>query len=134
MKILVLSDSHSGLSYMRRCIEAVKPHRIIHLGDYYDDACAMAEEYPDIPIIQLPGNCDRYRCPPFVQEVLAEKIDGVYFFMTHGHRHMVKQRLDMLLRDPCIAKHEYSESCQAWMPPFSKQCLLEASNWQPDFL
>ena len=99
MKILVLSDSHSALSFMRSCIETVKPDRIIHLGDYYDDACAMAEEYPDIPMIQVPGNCDRYRCPPFVQEVLSEKIDGVYFYLTHGHRHMVKQRLDMLLLD-----------------------------------
>ena len=49
--------------------------------------------------MQVPGNCDRYRCPPFVQEVLSEKIDGIYFYLTHGHRHMVKQRLDMLLLD-----------------------------------
>ena len=85
MKILVLSDSHSALSFMRSCIETVKPDRIIHLGDYYDDACAMAEEYPDIPLTQVPGNCDRYRCPPFVQEVISERIDGVYFYLTHGH-------------------------------------------------
>lgn len=99
MKILVLSDSHSSLRFMRSCIETVKPDRIIHLGDYYDDACAMAEEYPHVPLIQVPGNCDRYRCPPFVQEVLSQRIDGVDFYMTHGHRHMVKDRLDMLLRD-----------------------------------
>ncbi len=99
MKILVLSDSHSALSFMRSCIETIKPDRMIHLGDYFDDACTMAEEYPDIPMTQVPGNCDRYRCPPFVKEVLAEKIGGVYFFLTHGHRHMVKQRLDMLLHD-----------------------------------
>ena len=66
MKILVLSDSHSSLSYMRRCIEAVKPDIMIHLGDYYDDAEAIAEEYAHIPMVQVPGNCDRYRCPPFV--------------------------------------------------------------------
>ena len=30
---------------------------------------------------------------------------------------------------PCIAKHEFFESRQAWMSPFSKQCLLEASNF-----
>lgn len=99
MKILVLSDSHSALSFMRNCIDSIKPDRVIHLGDYYDDACAIAEEYPHIPLFQVSGNCDRYRCPPFVQEVLAQKIDGVYFYLTHGHRHMVKQRLDMLIRD-----------------------------------
>lgn len=99
MKILVLSDSHSSLSFMRRCMDAVKPDRMIHLGDHYDDACAIAEEYTHIPVIQVPGNCDRYRCPPFAREVVAQKIDGVQFFLTHGHTHMVKQRLDMLVMD-----------------------------------
>ena len=46
MKILVLSDSHSTLSFMRRCIDAVKPDAMIHLGDHFDDGRAMAEEYP----------------------------------------------------------------------------------------
>ena len=45
MKILVLSDSHSTLSFMRRCIESVKPDAIIHLGDHFDDGIAMKEEY-----------------------------------------------------------------------------------------
>jgi putative phosphoesterase len=104
MKILVLSDSHSTLSFMRHCIDAVKPDRMIHLGDYYDDACAIAEEYPSLPVIQVPGNCDRYRCPPFAQEMMVQKLDGVTFFLTHGHCHSVKMRLDLLLRDARRAK------------------------------
>ena len=99
MKILVLSDSHSTLSFMRMCIDAVKPDRMIHLGDYYDDAAAMAEEYPSLPVIHVPGNCDRYRCPPFAQEMMVQKLDGVTFFLTHGHGHNVKMRLDLLLLD-----------------------------------
>ena len=99
MKILVLSDSHSSLSFMRSCIEAVKPDRMIHLGDHYDDAEAISEEYEHIPMVQVPGNCDRYRCPPFVQEIEIRKFDGVNMYLTHGHRHMVKQRLDLLLLD-----------------------------------
>ena len=99
MKILVLSDSHSGRSFMRHCIQSVKPEHVIHLGDHYEDGVVLAEENPHIRFHQVPGNCDRYRCPPFVREVMAEKIGGVYFFLTHGHRHMVKQRLDMLLHD-----------------------------------
>ena len=31
MKILVLSDSHSALSFMRRCVDAVHPDAIVHL-------------------------------------------------------------------------------------------------------
>jgi len=35
----------------------------------------------------------------FVQEIEIRKFDGVNMYLTHGHRHMVKQRLDMLLLD-----------------------------------
>lgn len=99
MQILVLSDSHSTLSFMRRCIAAVKPDAIVHLGDHYDDGEAMKEEYPGIPMYQLPGNCDRYRCPPGVPEILIYRICGVDLYMTHGHRHSVKSYLGALLRD-----------------------------------
>ena len=60
MKILVLSDSHSGLRFMRQCIDAVKPNAVIHLGDYYDDGQAMAQEYPHLYFYAVPGNCDRH--------------------------------------------------------------------------
>ena len=99
MKILVLSDSHSSLSFMRNCIEAVKPDWMIHLGDHYDDAEAMVEEYPHIPMVHVPGNCDRYRCPPFVQEIEIRRIDGVNLYMTHGHIHRVKMGLGALIAD-----------------------------------
>ncbi len=47
MKILVLSDSHSSLRFMRDCVDAVKPDVIVHLGDHYDDAAVLREEYPE---------------------------------------------------------------------------------------
>ena len=99
MKILVLSDSHSGLSPMRRSIDKVKPDAIVHLGDYYDDGEIMAEEYPHIRFYQVPGNCDRYRCPPTVPEILILPVCGVLLYMTHGHRHQVKMHTGALLRD-----------------------------------
>lgn len=99
MKILVLSDSHSGLSFMRECIRSVKPSVIIHLGDYYDDGEQMGEENPQIPLYQVPGNCDRYRCPPFAREILIPVVAGVTLYMTHGHRHNVKMTKTQLLRD-----------------------------------
>lgn len=105
MKILVLSDSHAALSFMRLCVEKVKPQMIIHLGDYYDDGQALGEEYPEIPLIQVPGNCDRYRCPPYVSEILIQRVDGVNLYMTHGHKHRVKQDTGKLLRD--------AKACQA---------------------
>jgi len=99
MKILVLSDSHSALSFMRHCIEKVKPDTIIHLGDHYDDGEAMAEEYPHIPLIQVPGNCDRYRCPPDAQEILMPRLGGVRLYLTHGHRHWVKKDTAYLISE-----------------------------------
>ena len=99
MRILVLSDSHSGISFMRRAIAKVKPDAVIHLGDYYDDGETMAEEFPHIQFHLVPGNCDRYRCPPFAKEILNYKVCGVRLYMTHGHRHFVKSGIDNLLSD-----------------------------------
>ena len=84
---------------MRMCIEKVKPDVMIHLGDYYDDGQAMADENPSVTVYQVPGNCDRYRCPRFCQEILLQTIGGVKFYLTHGHRHNVKSGLWQLLLD-----------------------------------
>jgi predicted phosphodiesterase len=76
----------------------------VHLGDYYDDGQAMAEENPHIPMYQVPGNCDRYRCPPFAHEILILPVCGVPLYMTHGHRHQVKMTTSMLIRDARASK------------------------------
>lgn len=99
MKILVLSDSHSALRFMRACIETIKPDWIIHLGDFYEDGQVMAQEYPEIPMVQVPGNCDRYRMVNGEPEILVTRIDGVNLYLTHGHLHGVKMTLGNLLRE-----------------------------------
>ena len=99
MKILVLSDSHAGLRFMRCAIDAVRPDAVVHLGDYYGDAQAMEEEYPHIRFHMVPGNCDRYRLDRPVPEMLCYDVCGVRLFMTHGHNHHVKQTLLQLLLD-----------------------------------
>lgn len=99
MKILVLSDSHSALSFMRRCVKKVKPDAIIHLGDYYEDGQVLAEENPHLVVHQVPGNCDLYRCPIGVTQTLTYPIDGVSMYITHGHLHGVKSGTGQLLAD-----------------------------------
>ena len=99
MKILVLSDSHAALSFMRRCVAAVKPNAVVHLGDYYDDAQALQEEFPYIPLHQVPGNCDRYRCPPGALETICYDVCGVRLFMTHGHKQNVKYGIGRLVAE-----------------------------------
>ncbi len=90
MKILVLSDSHASLRFMRQAMDRVKPDAVIHLGDYYDDGEILAREYPHIPFHQVPGNCDRYRCPEWVKSWLCYDVCGVRLFMAHGHEQGVK--------------------------------------------
>ena len=97
MTILVLSDSHSTLRFMRQCVQRMKPDAIIHLGDYFDDGAVLNEAFPGIPFYQVPGNCDRYRCPPGQPEILVDNVCGIRLYMTHGHRHQVKLGLGALL-------------------------------------
>jgi putative phosphoesterase len=104
MKILVLSDSHAGLSFMRLAISAVKPDAVIHLGDYFDDGLTIAEENPHIRFYQVPGNCDRFRCAPWQTEILSCSVCGVMMYMTHGHLHGVKSDTGRLLADARKAK------------------------------
>lgn len=98
MKILVFSDSHSSLRFMFRCVRAVKPEVMIHLGDYYVDGMDLRQEFPEIPLYLVPGNCDGYRCPPGSSHIQLHELGGVRFYMTHGHKHGVKSGTEDLLR------------------------------------
>ena len=103
-RILVLSDSHRGMSFMRWCVNTVKPDAIVHLGDFYDDGEELHEEFRHIPIYQVAGNCDRYCASPAARELLICKVCGVDMFMTHGHRQSVKNGTELLVRDARQAK------------------------------
>ena len=98
MKILVFSDSHAGLSFMRAAVKAVRPDALIHLGDYYDDGETIAFENSHIPMYQVPGNCDKYRVYG-KPEVMCPSVFGVTLYMTHGHNHGVKFSEKRLLDD-----------------------------------
>ncbi len=104
MKILVLSDSHSSLRFMYDCMDAVQPDAVIHLGDYFDDGETLQEDFYGVPFYQVPGNCDRYRCPPGIPEIRVERVLGVDLYMTHGHKHNVKLYLGALLADAHACK------------------------------
>ena len=99
MKLLVLSDSHSALRFMRDCIDKIKPDQVVHLGDHIDDGQAMEQKNSHIRFHLVPGNCDRYRCDPTVPDILCYDIGGVRFYMTHGHRHAVKSGIGHLIAE-----------------------------------
>lgn len=99
MKILVLSDSHSVLKFMRLCMDTIKPDAVIHLGDYVADGEVIAEEYPQIPVYQVAGNCDEYRVAPDYPQGRVEVLDGCKIYFTHGHQQKVKIFLDKILEN-----------------------------------
>lgn len=99
MKILVLSDSHSSMRFMCRCVERLQPDTVVHLGDHYDDGEALAEAYPHLNVHQVAGNCDRYRAPMHARQMLCYDLGGVRTYMTHGHNHYVKSGIGALLAD-----------------------------------
>ena len=84
MKILILSDSHGVLEFMHRCVEAVRPDAVIHLGDMVRDADEMAREYPGIRFFQVAGNCDSGRTPMGIPLTRQEKLGGVKLLLTNG--------------------------------------------------
>lgn len=104
MKLLVMSDSHRASRAMEEFTAKVQPDAVIHLGDYYADGRLLQDKFPGLPFYQVPGNCDYYDRTYGPPEVLIETLDGVKLYMTHGHRHHVKETLSFLLRDARASK------------------------------
>jgi putative phosphoesterase len=90
MRILVLSDSHGDLSNMERAVEASAPRMILHLGDCWQDGQKLHQSYPDIPLMQVPGNCDYRPSEPAEQLLFLEEFRVL---MCHGHTYGVKESL-----------------------------------------
>ena len=90
MDILVLSDSHGAVAPMVRAVELAKPDLILHLGDCWRDGEQLRASFPDIPLEQVPGNCD------FQPEEPAERLlvlEGKRILLCHGHTYGVKTSL-----------------------------------------
>lgn len=85
-KILILSDSHGNVNNMILAVEQIKPDRIVHLGDCWADAHDLKRRFPEIPLEQVPGNCDYSQ--EFQVRVLL--IEGKRIMICHGHTYNVK--------------------------------------------
>lgn len=94
MKIAVFSDTHGQIHGAITAIKTHKPDLILHLGDHYRDAAAIHEEFPEIPMECVPGNCDYEPDKNLVQ--MIEPM-GVKIMMTHGHTYRVKTETMPLL-------------------------------------
>ena len=99
MKILVLSDSHGNLDNMVRAVETVQPRLIIHLGDCWGDALRLQKRFPNIPMEQVPGNCD-YRSMEEPERLLFLEDKRVLICHGHTHRPLVDMRGKTLFINP----------------------------------
>ena len=92
MKICVFSDSHGYAGNMISAIELEKPELCFFLGDGERDIARVIEEYPDLPVYAVSGNCD-FRTD-FSSSLFCE-VGGVKIFATHGHLSRVKYDYDL---------------------------------------
>lgn len=90
MKLLVLSDSHGNVDNMVLAVERTHPDWILHLGDVVRDGDVLHSRFPEIPFVQVSGNCDFAALePPEKILCLADK----RILMCHGHTLHVKEGL-----------------------------------------
>lgn len=90
MKLLIVSDSHGRWDGVQKAVEREVPDAWVHLGDGWRDAERVQEQYPTLPLEQVPGNCDLGRWES------AERLcffGGHPVFLCHGHTLGVKQSL-----------------------------------------
>ncbi len=97
MKILLLSDTHGDLLRIDEVLKEVgKPDLIIHCGDMDADCDYIRKTLPtDVAFLAVCGNNDWHSERPYS---MVQEIDGIRFYITHGHREKVKTGLDRLIR------------------------------------
>ena len=94
MKLLIISDTHGCTSVIDGLIRAESPDvlfhlgdmqtdHVIHLGDLEEDARLLGQEYPQLPVASVPGNCD----DPYRTDGAEICVDlaGHRIFALHGH-------------------------------------------------
>jgi putative phosphoesterase len=91
MKACVFSDSHGLVGHMISVINLEKPDFCFFLGDGERDVVRLEENFPDLPIYSVRGNCD-YNSD--LQRLLLCNVEGVIIFATHGHLSNVKYEDD----------------------------------------
>lgn len=87
MNILVFSDSHGNTAKMAAVVRREQPDQILHLGDVSRDARALGEQFQQLPIAYVCGNCDGPSDVP-AQRILT--LEGKRVLMCHGHTYGVK--------------------------------------------
>ena len=87
MKIAVFSDTHGETSLMIEAVRASEPDLVVHLGDCVRDTESVLRMFPELPLLQVSGNCDIGSAAPVSR---VETFGSVRALLTHGHLYPVK--------------------------------------------
>jgi putative phosphoesterase len=79
---------------MSSAVGLVKPDAVLHLGDYYGDACELFRMFPDLKFHMIKGNCDFQEG---VDDELLLTYENVKIYMAHGHQFGVKNGLEKFI-------------------------------------
>ena len=94
-RILVFSDSHGNIEYMKKAIDGIRDISVIvHLGDLTRDINEVMREYPDYRYEIVKGNCD---FASIEDDERIFELGGYKFLITHGHKFGVKTGTDYLM-------------------------------------
>ena len=90
MKIIVVSDSHGSYRNLKSVMQLNRDADIVvHCGDSRDELDEIKLEFPDKMYYCVKGNCDWGPLPLTLDFI----VEGVHFFVTHGHMFNVKYGL-----------------------------------------
>ncbi|MBE7034846.1 MAG: metallophosphoesterase [Ruminococcaceae bacterium] len=97
MKILLLSDSHGRTDYIDELFDIIGPvDMIVFCGDMDDDCDYISYVAPQTTAqIGVCGNNDWYSSRP---KQTVFNLDGLRFYVTHGHTERVKAGMEGLAR------------------------------------
>lgn len=89
MKIAIVSDTHGIWQPLVAEIQKQGAEYLFFLGDVAQDGYQLAEALA-IPLAVVRGNCDNYT------EKAPLELEGIRFYLCHGHRYQVKEGLENL--------------------------------------
>ena len=100
MRIIVFSDSHSRYFKLKRVVEAhPNADYYIHLGDGCGDVERLQAEFPDLPLLTVPGNCDTHQTP-VAHKILKVEGKTILYRLSDDHvRSIVAQGFEHLIEE-----------------------------------
>lgn len=93
MRVIILSDTHGYKKTMDKIVPLIRDSidLIVHAGDHFKDSVYISENSGK-PVMSVVGNCDFDN----VEDELVFDVEGVTFFLTHGHKHHVKYDFEFI--------------------------------------